>query len=317
MTSAGAINGTECNGLPYLTPCPGGVWRYCFTIVHGGSVPWKEIDFTFTVPTGMTFFNYYEPQGPNGCGFNVVSSPPAGPIEIELDPQGASNALDGGDACTVCFDVVVNSIPPGGWTPIGTMSATGPPGQNCVVDLSYNETETDSCGCDPNDKKVRPEGCDEVGTYPGGRLGYTVRFQNTGEGPAKDISIVDPIDPDLDLETMAFVGTSHSPTEVQVGEGGTLFMRFEGIDLPAAKTDHLGSQGCIKYDIDPSARAKKGDVFTNQAEIFFDHQEVVVTNEVINTIGVCRLDGPNSSFSSSSSSSSKSTSSSGDSSGDN
>jgi len=305
MTSTGSLNGTECNGFPYRTPCPGSNWRYCFTMIHGGNVPWKSIDFTFAVPAGMTFFNYHEPTGQNGCGFTVVSSPPAGPISIQLNPQGNSNALDGGNACTVCFDVAVNSIPPGGWTAIGTLSATGPPGLDCTIDLSYNETETDACGCDPNDKMVLPEGCDEVGTYPGGRLGYTVRFQNTGEGPAKDIAIVDPIDPDLDLETMALTGTSHNPTEVQVGEGGTLFMRFDGIDLPAAKNDYFKSQGCIKYDIDPDALATTGDVFTNKADIFFDQQEEVVTNEVINTIGDCPL-LPKSSSSKSSSKSSKS-----------
>eukprot|EP00957_Ditylum_brightwellii_P104924 7996899-Ditylum_brightwellii.AAC.1 len=96
-------------------------------MIHGGNVPWKSIDFTFAVPAGMTFFNYHEPTGQNGCGFTVVSSPPAGPISIQLNPQGNSNALDGGNACTVCFDVAVNSIPPGGWTAIGTLSATGPP----------------------------------------------------------------------------------------------------------------------------------------------------------------------------------------------
>ena len=47
-----------------------------------------------------------------------------------------------------------------------------------------------------------------------------------------------------------------------------------------------GSTGQVQFQTEP-ALLDPGTVYTNTAEIYFDRNEEVITNEVINTIGVC------------------------------
>jgi len=270
------LNGTECNGQPYVTPCPGFGFQYCFVITNQGS-GWNNVDITFTVPQGMTFAGL----GDNLCGFSLISTGPV--ITVNLSPGGGPNAMGNGDQCRVCFEMNVVSIPPGGWTASG--SFVGTTGNNPCASGNATLVEPDQCGCDPNDKSVYPIGCDESGTYPGGPLSYSVRFQNEGLGPAHDVSVLDQIDVDLDIESMSLKGMSHSATNIQIDDARKLHIRFDGIALPAAKDDYEGSQGSIHFDLEPDSNGE--EEFTNEAEIYFDLNEVVITNEVINTIGTC------------------------------
>lgn len=288
VVEVSGLNGTECNGQPYVTPCPGFGFQYCFVITNQGS-GWANVDLTFTVPTGMTFTGL----GDNLCGFTITSIVGTD-ITVGLTPGGGPNAMGNGDQCRVCFEMDVISIPTGGWTASGYFEGTTGNGQNSLPCASGNATivEPDECGCDPNAKSVYPVGCDEVGTYLGGPLAYTVRFQNEGLGPAYDVSILDQIDLDLDLQSMQLKGAaSHSPTNIQIDNTRKLYVRFDDINLPAAKDDYEKSQGSLHFDIEPLAM---GTQFTNEAEIYFDLNEVVITNEVTNTIGTCD-DGPSNS----------------------
>ena len=71
---------------------------------------------------------------------------------------------------------------------------------------------------------------------------------------------------------------------------GTAGLSFEGIELPAAIQDLEGSQGYMQFQLEP-LNTGKGTEYSNYADIYFDYNEVVVTNEVVNTIGMC-LDAP-------------------------
>jgi uncharacterized repeat protein (TIGR01451 family) len=145
-----------------------------------------------------------------------------------------------------------------------------------------------ACSCDPNDKAVYPRGCDLDGTIDGAQsLDYTVRFQNLGLGPAHHVIVTDEIDPDLELESLQLTYSSHL-TNLQIDETGRVVIRYEDIELPAAVDDPLGSMGGFQYRIEP-AITDLGTQYTNSADIYFDQNEVVITNEVVNTIGVCDL----------------------------
>jgi hypothetical protein len=100
--------------------------------------------------------------------------------------------------------------------------------------------------------------------------------------------VTDTLDTDLELESMRLLYTSHDITSLQIDETGKVVVRYQDIELPAAIDDALGSMGGFQYRIEPSV-TDLGTEYTNTADIFFDQNEVVVTNEVVTTIGECNL----------------------------
>lgn len=139
--------------------------------------------------------------------------------------------------------------------------------------------ETDTCGCDPNDKMVTPKGCGENGNIEKNqKLNYKVRFENTGTGNAHDIVIRDEIDSDLDLPTLEILGASHTITNVQIIPDTALIITLGGIELEP------DSSGFIAFNISPKQGLDDGTQITNQAGIYFDNNEVVVTNVTLNTV---------------------------------
>ena len=270
-----------CNGLPYTTPCPELPWRYCFDAYNGGSAwssgPPPGTILTVLLPEGMDYIGFTDP---NGCNFSENTAQLVGDQwEVEYDLGGTP----GGALCQVCVDVVAGPIPNDGWTASANLEAVC---GNLKFDEQAHTSTDDECGCDPNDKLVYPAGCNDVGTISSQPLTYTVRFQNTGLGPAHTVRIIDPIDGDLELESLSLRGASHPITSVQMDPEGQLFVTFDDIELPAAVDDPVGSNGYIQFDLTPAV-SSDGTQYTNLAEIYFDHNEVVITNEVVNTIGEC------------------------------
>ena len=286
-----------CGTAEYRTPCPGNQWEYCFHNYNNGS-PWTPgpapgTQLTITLPEGMAYTaNSY--TDPNGCGVTELSADFNGSVwEVVFDMGGVGNGVD----CTVCTPVDVTTLPAGGWITTSDLLAQCA-GSSGSVSETLSHTETDACGCDPNDKAVFPAGCDDVGTLEVAEpLNYTVRFQNTGLGPAHDVSLIDSIDPDLDIESLFIRGSSHNITGLQIDDQGQMFVRYEDIELPAAQNDPTGSQGYIQYQLDMAITSLDTE-YSNYADIYFDANEVVVTNEVLNTMGVCDVppglddDGP-------------------------
>jgi uncharacterized repeat protein (TIGR01451 family) len=274
----------ECNGLPYNSPCPGSDWLYVVNLTNQGS-PWTPGNpssvLTVTLPAGMDYV------GPtlSTCVTSetaVQGNPPLSEwtITYELSNIGS------GDSCQFAIPTYVDTIPLGGWQ--ATADLTAQCGNDTLIE-SAGVLDLSECSCDPNDKKVFPGGCDLAGTVEVAQpLDYTVRFQNLGLGPAHDVMVTDTLDTDLELESMRLLYTSHDITSLQIDETGKVVVRYQDIELPAAIDDALGSMGGFQYRIEPSV-TDLGTEYTNTADIFFDQNEVVVTNEVVTTIGECNL----------------------------
>lgn len=139
------------------------------------------------------------------------------------------------------------------------------------------------CSYDPNDKLVIPEGVGEENfiSLSDTTLRYTIRFQNTGNDVAKNVSILDTLDGSLDLNTFEFVNSSHTPEIIR--NGSAFEFRFSNIFLPDSVSNEKDSQGYITYDINANIDVEKGTVIENTAHIIFDANPPIVTNTTFNT----------------------------------
>ena len=133
------------------------------------------------------------------------------------------------------------------------------------------------CAYDPNDKLVNPVGEDEEGqVLPGTSLDYTVRFQNTGNAPARNVSILDTIDAKLDMETFQ---VTQSSFEVQtVVRENIVEFRFNDINLIDSIANEPESHGFVSFSIDPLPGLPDPSVVENRAHIFFDQNPAIITN---------------------------------------
>jgi len=138
------------------------------------------------------------------------------------------------------------------------------------------------CSYDPNDKLVSTS--DESGNVPLGEiepLTYTIRFQNTGNFYAEDVRLLDTLDEVFDLETFKFIDASHE-CEIRFKER-TVYFIFEDIFLIDSMTNPIESQGYVTFSIEPTEQ-NLGQVYSNDAAIYFDLNDPIFTNEVMSVV---------------------------------
>jgi len=141
-------------------------------------------------------------------------------------------------------------------------------------DNSFELIQTVVNSFDPNNKKCL-EGdeitLDEVGTY----VHYIIRFENNGTAPATNIVVKDVIDVSkYDINTLRPLEGSHNFfTRI---DGNTIEFIFENIQLPF---DDANNDGFILLKIKTLATLEIGDSFDNDAEIFFDFNMPILTED--------------------------------------
>lgn len=142
---------------------------------------------------------------------------------------------------------------------------------NCVL-LSQNIVGS----FDPNDKTVSPEFLDHTETADGNWLDYRIRFQNTGTFPATFVEVYDTLEPGLDIRTFQMQQASHDYTLSFPGPG-VLKWRFDNIHLPDSTSDEPNSHGFISFGIKTVPNLPLLRTVQNRAGIYFDFNEVVLT----------------------------------------
>lgn len=135
---------------------------------------------------------------------------------------------------------------------------------------------------DPNDKACL-EGeymsIDDVGDF----LAYKIRFENTGSAEAVNIVIVDSIDLEsLDFNSIEIVEASH-PVFLRIKEPNVAEFVFENIYLPF---DDANNDGYVLFRIRTLETLVLGDQIKNDAEIYFDFNAPIVTNETITIVTI-------------------------------
>lgn len=138
-------------------------------------------------------------------------------------------------------------------------------------------------GYDPNDKAVYPIGkCAENYVLPTEKLTYTIRFQNTGNSHAINITIVDTLDFGLDSSTVRIVGQSHDLI-TELLPGNILNFKFNNINLIDSATNPVESQGYVIFEVSQKSTIDEWEIIENSCGIYFDFNAPIITNTVFNT----------------------------------
>ena len=233
-------------------------------IVIEDGVMLMQVPVDFTLPAGDSL-NVFYPA--NGSTFRLE----AGQVDNHPGLSFPSFTIEG------C-----------GTNPDGTFS-TG--FVNMFAQDDLNQTVDIECrtvigAYDPNDKTAFPRGYgDEHFIEPGTPLEYLIRFQNTGTDTAFNVYIEDVLDENLDLTTLRPLISSHD-YEVEFPGGDTVHFVFDDILLVDSFTNEPGSHGFIRFAIEMEEDLPLGTVLKNQAGIYFDFNEPIITNEVFHTLGV-------------------------------
>jgi len=137
---------------------------------------------------------------------------------------------------------------------------------------------------DPNDKQGFPIGYKAPHfIQPETPIEYLIRFQNTGTDTAYHVVIRDTLDQGFDLTSLE-AGTSSHVYDLEMEGQGILKFTFDNINLPDSIVDLPGSNGFVEFKIRPKGDLPLGTVIRNNAGIYFDLNEPVITNETIHTI---------------------------------
>lgn len=138
---------------------------------------------------------------------------------------------------------------------------------------------------DPNDKRAEPKGYgSEHYIEVGDDLNYHIRFQNVGNDTAFLVVIRDTISPHLDLASLQ-QGTSSHPYQLEIDNGNILKFTFNNILLVDSTTNEPGSHGFVKFKIGQVPNLPLGTMIYNNAGIYFDFEEPVITNQTYHEIG--------------------------------
>ncbi|MEH6535841.1 MAG: leucine-rich repeat domain-containing protein [Psychroserpens sp.] len=133
---------------------------------------------------------------------------------------------------------------------------------------------------DPNDKRclegetITP---DMVGRY----IHYMVRFENTGTANAINVVVKDEIDTNkFDVNTLVPLDASHDIV-TRIQNANEVEFIFENINLPF---DDDNNDGYVVFKIKTLNTLNLGDMFSNDAEIYFDFNFPIITNDYTTTV---------------------------------
>jgi hypothetical protein len=117
-------------------------------------------------------------------------------------------------------------------------------------------------------------------------MDYVIHFQNIGTDTAYTVVVRDTLDDaQLDVTTIRGFNSSHN-MQVEFEGTNVLIFTFENIYLVDSLTNEEESQGWVSFNLDLFPDQAVGTEVNNQASIYFDYNEPIITNEVINTIDV-------------------------------
>ena len=227
------------------------------TTTMSGSIVLKHADNLNFISSNPIVSNYSNPVST----WNFVNLLPMASAHIDITFTVFVNAIMNSSLINI---VTINPVL-GDERPLDNSDTL-----NHIVTSSY----------DPNDKSVFPEGNISPDFIATGKfLDYTIRFQNTGNDTAFNISIKDTISKNLEISTLELLSTSHA-CEMFLSKTGSLEWRFNNILLPDSNHNEPLSHGFIRYRIKPKNTLVLGDQIINKAHIYFDYNEDIITNEV-------------------------------------
>lgn len=143
--------------------------------------------------------------------------------------------------------------------------------------------DTISGAWDPNIMQVSPQGYILSGT----KLKYTIGFENTGNAPAENIYVLDTLPDEVDIHSLRMVASSAKMLSAIYKASGHNIVKFEfpGINLPDSFHNPHNCTGMLSFTINTKTGLPFGTHILNDAGIYFDYNDVVMTNTAENIIG--------------------------------
>ncbi len=143
--------------------------------------------------------------------------------------------------------------------------------------------DTITASLDPNHKTVKPNGPIAAGT----QLEYMLQFENTGNGVAQNIHLLDTLSDNLDINTIKQIASSAKCRMILLTAGGHNIVKFDFANINLPDSSHHGTnEGFVSFTINAKTTLTPGTNIDNKAGIYFDVNEVVMTNNVRSTIPV-------------------------------
>ena len=116
----------------------------------------------------------------------------------------------------------------------------------------------------------------------GDNIHYIIRFQNTGTDTAFNVVIADTLNALLDASTFQVLNSSHTCRVKQLGN--VVYFEFLNIMLPDNFESKTQSSGFVSYSARPLKSILNETGFNNNANIYFDYN-----NPVISNLGVAQI----------------------------
>lgn len=130
---------------------------------------------------------------------------------------------------------------------------------------------------DPNIKSSEP---DSIFTVDNLEIKYTIQFQNEGTASALEVNVIDTLPQNLDPASLQILHSSHIYNYVI--QDNIILFTFSDINLPPKKEDEAGSMGFISFSLKLRDEIKDAQYVKNRAGIYFDIEDVVLTNTAVN-----------------------------------
>ncbi len=153
-------------------------------------------------------------------------------------------------------------------------------------DNNCDRIDTVKGSYDPNQLEVSPAGIIPTGAL----LTYTAEFENTGNDTAQNIFVLDTLPNSLDIHSLAMVASTHSVILSKKWNGANWVLRFDFPNIKLLDSSHHGlCTGVFVFKIRVNAILAPGTVIPNKVGIYFDDNEVIMTNTAFNEIETATL----------------------------
>lgn len=134
---------------------------------------------------------------------------------------------------------------------------------------------------DPNYIQANPDG----GVLNGTRIHFAVEFENCGNDTARNIHVMDTLSSYLDPSTLVIEGATKNMYVSQYSVGGYNIVKFDFPNIMLPDSSHHGyATAQFYYNIKAKTGLADGTNINSRVGIYFDENEVVMTNTAVNTI---------------------------------
>ncbi|ANF49648.1 hypothetical protein A0O34_03410 [Chryseobacterium glaciei] len=148
------------------------------------------------------------------------------------------------------------------------------------LDNTFTLNQTVVNSFDPNDKTCL-EGASITQAQVRDYVHYLIRFENNGTANAQNIVVKDVIDTSkFDISSLVSLNGSHNFV-TRITNPNTVEFIFENIQLPF---NNANNDGYISFKIKTKSTLNLGDSFSNKANIYFDYNHPIITNNYTTTV---------------------------------